>query len=90
MKSNMSIGESIIRIVVGMIFAALFGGLFSGYVALIGVLAIYPIVTGLGGWDPIFGIMKKYTNEENPYVEEHAPAAPVARPQQRDEVNAAA
>ena len=46
MKSNMSIGEGIIRIVLGMIFGAIFGSLFTGWVALIGVLAIYPIATG--------------------------------------------
>lgn len=92
MKSNISIGECILRIVGGMVFAGIFGGLFTGYVALIGVLAIYPIVTGLGGWDPIFGAIKKYTNEDSPY-EDHAPdsvtsTAPVQRP--RSEMNAAA
>jgi hypothetical protein len=92
MKANISIGECIIRIVGGMIFAGIFGGLFTGYVALIGVLAIYPIVTGLGGWDPIFGAIKKYTNEDSPY-EEHTPeAVPTSAPVQRarPEMNAAA
>jgi hypothetical protein len=92
MKANISIGECIIRVVIGMIFAGVFGGIFTGYVALIGVLAIYPIVTGLGGWDPIFGAMKKYTNEESPY-EDHTPAAqPTVAPVQRarSEMNAAA
>lgn len=72
MKSNISIGECIIRIVVGMVFAALMGGFFTNWVGLFGLLAIYPLVTGLGGWDPIFGALKKYTNEESPY-EENAP-----------------
>ncbi len=90
MKANISIGECIIRIVFGMVFAGVMGGLFTGWIAMIGILAIYPIVTGLGGWDPIFGAMKKYTNEDSPY-EDHeaaAPAAPVQR--SRSEMNAAA
>lgn len=90
MKSNISIGECIIRIVAGMIFAALMGGLFHGYVALIGVLAIYPIVTGLGGWCPIYAMRGKFTNEDNPY-EDHghgATQAPVSH--SSTEVNRAA
>jgi hypothetical protein len=91
MKSNMSIGEGIIRIVIGMIFGAVFGSLFTGWVALIGVLAIYPIATGLGGWDPIFGAMRKYTNEESPYEEEAVRTTSTATTQvARSEMNAAA
>lgn len=91
MKSNMSIGEGIIRIIVGMIFGAIFGSLFTGWIALIGVLAIYPIATGLGGWDPIFGAMRKYTNEESPYEEEAVSPVVTASPQRpRSELNAAA
>jgi hypothetical protein len=92
MKANISIGECIIRIVGGMIFASIFGGLFTGYIALIGVLAIYPIVTGLGGWDPIFGAIKKFTNEDSPYEDDShsAPSAPVAVTRPRTEANAAA
>lgn len=67
MKANISIGEGIIRIILGMIFAAVMGSLFTGYIALLGVLAIYPIVTGLGNWDPIYAMKGKYSNEENPY-----------------------
>ncbi len=91
MKSNISIGEGIIRIVLGMIFGAIFGSLFTGWVAMIGILAIYPISTGLGGWDPIFGAMRKYTNEESPYEEETGHATPtVSAPRSRSEMNAAA
>ena len=67
MKANISIGEGIIRIIIGMIFAAIMGSVFTGYIALLGILAIYPIVTGLGNWDPIYARMGKYTNEVNPY-----------------------
>mgnify|MGYP003689955181 CR=1 FL=1 len=67
MKANISIAEGIIRIIIGMVFAAFMGSVFTGYVALLGVLAIYPIVTGLGNWDPIYAMKGKYTNEENPY-----------------------
>ena len=87
----MSIGEGIIRIVLGMIFGAIFGSLFTGWVALIGVLAIYPIATGLGGWDPIFGAMRKYTNEESPYEEAPVTATSTVTPQRpSSEMNAAA
>ncbi len=70
MKANISIGECIIRLLVGMFWAAIFGTLFTNWIALLGVLAIYPIVTALGGWDPIFGAMRKFTNEDSPYEEE--------------------
>lgn len=93
MKANISIGECIIRLVAGIIWAAIFGSLFTGWVALIGILAIYPIVTGLGGWDPIFGAMKKYTNEDSPYEEEHetvSHTAPVQMQRPNTDVNTAA
>lgn len=90
MKANISIGECIIRVFVGMVFAALFGGLVHNAFALIGLLAIYPIVTGLGGWDPFYAMRAKFTNEDSPYEEgeHHAPDAPVART--RSEVSRAA
>ena len=93
MKANISIGECIIRILVGMVFAAIFGGVFTGFIAMNGLLSIYPIVTGLGGWDPIFGAMKKYTNEDCPYedegiVEHSVVAEMVQAPRQK--LNAAA
>jgi hypothetical protein len=90
MKANISIGECIIRVFIGMVFAAVIGGLIHNAFALIGVLAIYPIVTGLGGWDPIYAMRARYTNEDSPYEEgaHHAPAAPVSR--SRSEVNRAA
>jgi hypothetical protein len=69
MKANISIGECIIRIIGGVLFGAIVGSLFTGYVALLGVLAIYPLVTGLGGWDPIYAMMGKYSNEDNPYLD---------------------
>ena len=90
MKANISIGECIIRVFIGMVFAGIMGGMFHNYVALLGILAIYPIVTGLGGWDPIYAMRGKYTNEDSPY-EDHghaAAAAPVMRSAR--EVNRAA
>jgi hypothetical protein len=79
MKANISIGEGIIRIILGMIFAAIMGSVFTGYIALLGVLAIYPIVTGLGNWDPIYALKGKYTNEVNPYDSHEASnAAPAS------------
>jgi hypothetical protein len=91
MKANLSIGECIIRIFVGVIWGAVFGSVFSGYVALIGVLAIYPIVTGLGGWDPFFAVKKKYTNEDNPYEgHESHNTAPVSTSRMKPGVNEAA
>lgn len=91
MKANISIGECIIRVFIGMVFAGIMGGMFHNAIALLGVIAIYPIVTGLGGWDPIYALRAKYTNEESPYEghEEHAPAAPISRPV-RTEVSSAA
>jgi hypothetical protein len=77
MKANISIGECIIRIIVGMVFAGVIVGLFHNAIALIGLVAIYPIVTGLGGWDPLYALRSKYTNEDSPY-EDHAHTAPVA------------
>ncbi len=90
MKANISIGECIIRVFLGMVFAAVIGGLIHSPLALIGVLAIYPIVTGLGGWDPIYAMRAKHTNEDSPYEDgaHGAPAAPVSR--SRSEVNRAA
>lgn len=50
MKTNLSIFDSILRIFIGMTFAAVCGAM--GWI--IGVLAIYPIVTGLTAFDPIY------------------------------------
>jgi hypothetical protein len=90
MKSNISIGECIIRIVAGMIFAGVMVGLTTGWVAMIGLLAIYPIVTGLGGWDPIFGALGKYTNEDSPYEEEEIAHATPTPLKSRADINTAA
>lgn len=67
MKANISIGEGIIRIILGVIFAATFGSIFTGPFALVALLGLYPIVTGLGNWDPIYAKMGKFTNEVDPY-----------------------
>jgi hypothetical protein len=75
MKANISMGECIIRIIAAVIFAAVMGSAFQGYIALLGLLAIYPFVTGLGGWDPLYAMRLKYTNEDSPY-EDSAHAAP--------------
>lgn len=63
MKPNISIAETIIRIFVASIWAGIFGSMGS----LIGVLAVYPIVTALAAWDPIYEMRGFYTTEYNPY-----------------------
>ncbi len=50
MESNVGIYDTILRICIGMIFAAVCGAF--GWI--IGVLALYPIVTGLAAFDPMY------------------------------------
>jgi hypothetical protein len=66
MKSNISIGDGIIRLFVGIIWAGFFGGWLTSYVGLIG---LYPIVTAMSGWCLIYAMKEKYTSETNPYKE---------------------
>jgi hypothetical protein len=79
MKANISMGECIIRIILSVLFAAIMGGVFHGWIALLGLLALYPFVTGLGGWDPIYAMRLKHTNEDSPYEDHDKPVveAPV-------------
>ncbi len=66
MKSNISIGEGIIRLFVGIIWAGFFGGWLTSWV---GILGIYPIVTAMSGWCLIYALKERFTAESNPYKE---------------------
>ena len=61
-----------------------FPATFGAFSNPIGILAIYPIVTSLAAWDPIYYKMGWYTVEVNPYVEEAPQAsskkAPIEKP----------
>lgn len=61
MKTNLSIFDSILRLFIGMIFAAVCGAM--GWI--IGVLALYPIVTALTSFDPIYKNMGFSTAKEH-------------------------
>lgn len=50
MGTNISIFDTIIRIFIGMIFAGVFGAMGS----IVAVLALYPIVTALTSFDPVY------------------------------------
>jgi|GEM_PF-1921451 hypothetical protein len=76
MKANISIYESIIRLFAGIVWAAIFGGWLTSWV---GILAIYPIVTAMSGWCPLYTLWHKFTNEQNPYVKETKPKTPVEK-----------
>ncbi len=64
METNLSILDTIIRIFIGMVIGAVFGSM--GWI--IGVIAVYPIVTGLGGYDPIYHYLGYSTRTEHPDV----------------------
>lgn len=68
MKANLSIYESILRLFIGILWAGIFGGWLMSWV---GILAIYPFVTSMSGWCPIYALRHWYTNETNPYLEGH-------------------
>ena len=53
---NMSTMDGIARIFLTGIWGAIFGAM-GGYVAFIGVFAVYFLVTGLGGYCPIYKMM---------------------------------
>lgn len=50
MKPNLSIYDTIIRIFVACIWGAIFGAFGN----ILGVLAVYPLVTALSAWDPVY------------------------------------
>ena len=66
MKSNISIGDGIIRLMVGIIWAGFFGGYLTSWIAILG---IYPIVTSMSGWCLIYAIKDRFTTDTNPYKE---------------------
>jgi large-conductance mechanosensitive channel len=78
MKPNMSFFDTIIRLFVGIVI----GGAFGAFSNPIGVLAVYPIVTALIAWDPIYQKMGWFTVEVNPYIKETVEnkKAPVSKP----------
>lgn len=76
MKPNISFFDTILRIFIG----ATVGAIFSVLDNPIGILAVYPIVTALIAWDPIYYKMGWFTTECNPYTEEVAPVAKVVAP----------
>lgn len=61
MKSNLSIFDSILRLFIGMVFAGICGAM--GWI--VGVLALYPIVTALTAYDPIYANMGFSTATEH-------------------------
>jgi hypothetical protein len=82
MKPNVSIFDTLIRIFLG----AAIGGIFGAMDNPIGILAIYPIITGLSAWDPVYQARKWYTTESSPYAAPETPkakaTAPIEKPYQ--------
>lgn len=78
MKPNISFFDTILRVFIG----ATIGGIFGVLNNPIGILAVYPIVTALSAWDPVYYKMGWFTTEVSPYIEESAPeaTAPIERP----------
>jgi aromatic ring-cleaving dioxygenase len=68
--TNMSWLDGALRIIVATIFAAICG-LYGWY---IGVLAVYPIATGMGGWCPLYEVMGFSTSLGNPEAQAESPA----------------
>jgi len=66
MRSNISVFDGILRLCIGILWAGIFGGWLTSWV---GIIALYPIVTSMSGWCLIYGALKKYTTETNPYTE---------------------
>lgn len=60
MHYNINFLDGILRIFGACIFGAICG--WQGW--WIGVFAVYPIVTALGGWDPIYDVFKISTRKE--------------------------
>ncbi len=64
MEPNLSIFDTILRIFVGMII----GGVFGAMGWMIGIIAVYPIVTGLTAFDPVYHYLGYSTRTEHPEV----------------------
>ncbi|MCB9231858.1 MAG: DUF2892 domain-containing protein [Bacteroidia bacterium] len=65
MHTNISIFDSIIRIILG----SLIGAVSGAFGLWIGVIAVIPIVTGLASWCPLYAILGISTvNAESPYA----------------------
>ena len=64
METNLSIFDTVIRVCIAMIVGAVFGAM--GWI--IGVIAVYPLVTGLAGYDPIYHSLGYSTRTEHPEV----------------------
>lgn len=64
MEPNLSILDTIIRVFIG----AVIGGIFGAMGWMIGIIAVYPIVTGLAAFDPIYHSMGFSTRTEHPDV----------------------
>lgn len=75
MKPNISIFDTIIRLFIAALWAGIFGALGS----FVAVLALYPFVTSLIAWDPVYKAMGKYTCDENPYLEDDHGSTTVVR-----------
>ena len=65
METNLSILDTILRIFIACLWAGIFGALGS----FIGVFAVYFLVTGLSGWDPLYQSMG--WNTRQPDSEDH-------------------
>ncbi|MEM1000681.1 MAG: DUF2892 domain-containing protein [Bacteroidota bacterium] len=75
MHPNISFFDTIIRLFVGIIIGASFGAMNNA----IGVLAIYPIVTALVAWDPMYYKLRWYTTEMSPYPNKATKVAKTTR-----------
>ena len=73
MKTNLSIYDSAIRIFVAIIF----GGICGAFDLWIGVLAVYPVVTALTAYDPIYQLLGYSTST----MEEHHNEPAAKKPQ---------
>lgn len=60
MHYNINILDGILRIFGACIFGAICG--WQGW--WFGVFAVYPIITGLGGWDPLYDLFKISTRQD--------------------------
>ena len=73
MKTNLSIYDSILRIFIAMIF----GGICGAFGWAIGVLAVYPLVTGLAAHDPFYRMLGISTSGMEEHHNEGARKKPV-------------
>lgn len=73
METNLSIFDTILRIFITCLWAGIFGALGS----FVGVFAVYFLVTGLAGWDPVYQSMG--WNTRQPDSEDHHVPAEVVQ-----------